>query len=56
MIQIMTYKQLIKLISEAETNEDVEKAWWNIDRAFEHEKITWNDHEILYTIASKLYK
>ena len=56
MMQVLTYKQIVKAISEAKTEEELEKAMWDIDRSFEHEKITWNDHETLYAIASRLYR
>lgn len=56
MMQVLTYKQIVKAISEAKTEEELERVMWDIDRSFEHEKITWNDHETLYTIASRLYR
>ena len=52
----MTFKQLVKMINEIKAAEDAYEVWDNIDRSFEKEKITWDDHEMLYGLASKMWK
>lgn len=49
------YKKLVGMIAEAITNEELNEVMGKIDLAFQQEKITWKDHEVLYKIASRLY-
>lgn len=48
------FKKLVKMIAEINGTEDFDKACGEIDRAFQSEKITWADHEVLYTLMGKL--
>lgn len=46
--KFLTFKELIKLFSEIETEDDFNRACGEIDNSFQHEKISWGDHELLY--------
>lgn len=50
----LTFKQLVVEIANAENGED---EFWRvgheINLSFEHEKITWQDHEMLWKLAEK---
>lgn len=48
------YKKIIAEIIKAETIDDLDKISASIDRAFEAEKITWNDHEQLFDLIAKV--
>lgn len=49
------YKKLTEMILNAITNEELNEVMGKIDLAFQQEKITWKDHEVLYGLASRLY-
>lgn len=51
----MTFKKLVKELSKAQTKDDVRDIMGLIDRSWDTDKITWDDHEMLYDIASNLY-
>ena len=51
---VKTFKQLVVLISRISTEDDRSYALGEIDRSFEREKISWNDHEMLYQLACKV--
>lgn len=53
-IMIKTFKQLVKAIAEIKTEEDRLIVYGDIDNSFQHGKITWNDHQILYTLAFRV--
>lgn len=44
------FKKLVKMIAEIETTVEFDEACGAIDRAFDREKISWDDHETLYTL------
>lgn len=50
----MTFKKLVELIASIETMEEYNETCGMIDDSFQHEKITWKDHELLYTLVSKI--
>lgn len=52
----LTFKQLVKLFSEVKTEEDFNRACGAIDDSFQHDKINWNDHELLYDLARLISK
>ena len=54
--KVLTFKQLVKLFSEVETEEDFNNACWEIDNSFQHNKINWNDHQLLYRLAKPISK
>lgn len=44
------FKKLAKMIAAIETVSEFDEACGSIDRAFDREKITWADHETLYSL------
>ena len=53
--KIMTFKQLVVLISEIKNEEDYWEACGKIDISFQKEKITWKDHEVLFNILRNFH-
>ncbi len=49
-----TFKQLVQLMSEANSEDDALNAAGQIDVSFQHDKINWNDHQMLYALVSKV--
>ena len=54
--KFLTFKELVKLFSEVETEDDFNRACGEIDNSFQHEKISWNDHQLLYRLAKPISK
>jgi hypothetical protein len=52
----LTYKQLVKGIRDMNGEDEFNILCSCLDRSFEAEKITWEDHETLYDIACWAYK
>ena len=48
------FKKLVKAIAAIKTENDMDDCWAQIDRAFEEEKISWDDHETLYNLTSMI--
>jgi len=48
------YKKIVQIIIDAVTEEEMNHACGEIDRAFQAGKITWNDNEQLYDIVAKV--
>lgn len=46
------FRELVKSIAAIKTENDRDDCWAQIDRAFEEEKISWDDHETLYNLTS----
>lgn len=46
------FKKLVKSIAAVKTEADRNGCFAQIDRAFDAEKISWDDHETLYNLAS----
>ena len=46
------FKKLVRAISEIKTENDRDDCWAQIDRAFKEEKISFEDHEMLYNLTS----
>lgn len=46
-----TFRQIVKMISEKDNT-----AFHEIKMSFEHEKISWNDYEILYRLAEEVLR
>lgn len=44
------FKKIVQMIATIETVSEFDEACGAIDRAFDREKITWNDHETLYSL------
>lgn len=50
----MSYKQIVGCIAAITTQEDVNTVCGMIDTAFQREKISWKDHEVLFAIVGKI--
>ena len=59
------FKKLFDEILKAHTNEEIthilyrsksDTEDWGVDLAFQHEKISWQDHERLFALAGRLFK
>lgn len=48
------FKKLVKAIAAIKTEDDRNSCFTQIDRAFDMEKISWEDHEMLYNLASMI--
>lgn len=48
------FKKLVKMISEIKSEGDCREAWGAIDRAFEDDRITFADHEMLYNLVAMI--
>ena len=51
-----TYKKLVEQLSEIKTTEDLWNLCGEIDRSYQHEKITYKDNETLYKIINNVVK
>lgn len=51
---IKGFKQLVAAIAGIESEEDRNYVCGEINLSFEHEKISWKDHEMLYQLACRL--
>lgn len=51
-----TFKQLVKFIHDMRSKAGFDGILADIDSSFEAERITFEDHEILYNIAYLVYK
>lgn len=52
-------RKYIKQMLAAETEQDIVNILYSIDgvdMAYQREKISWNDHELLFELADKLIK
>lgn len=45
------FKKLVKAIAAIQSENDRDECYWQIDRAFEEESISFEDHELLYGLA-----
>ena len=50
----MTLKKLVKEISGITGKDEQERTFWQIDRSFQADKISWEEHEMLYDLASRI--
>lgn len=50
----LTFKQLVKLFSGVETEEDFYNATGEIGKSFENGKISWDDYQMLYNLSDKV--
>ena len=46
------FKKLVKMIAGIKVEADRHDAWTEIEKAYQAGKISWDDHETLYTLAS----
>jgi len=56
MTQYKTFKQLVAQLSEIKTTQDLWDLCGEIDRSYQHEKITYKDNETLYKIINNVVK
>lgn len=42
------------MIATIETQEDFNIVWGAIDTAYQHEKISWKDHQLLFNLIEKI--
>lgn len=47
------FKKLVKMIAEIETVSEFDEACGAIEQAFSRDKITWADHETLYSLLNQ---
>ena len=45
------FNKLVKAIAAIQNENDRDECYWQIDRAFEEERISFEDHELLYGLA-----
>lgn len=45
------FKKLVNAIAAIQNENDRDECYWQIDRAFEEECISFEDHELLYGLA-----
>lgn len=50
----LTFKKLVALIADIETESDWNEACALVDWNYQAEAITWNDHETLYRLIGKV--
>ena len=48
------FKKIVAAIAAIKTQEDFDIACGMINTAFQQEKISWKDHELLYSLISKM--
>jgi len=48
------FKKLVKRIAEIASWDDFNRVSGEVDTAFQQEKITWADHELLHTLLGKI--
>lgn len=48
------FKKIVKSIAAIKTENDRDECYWQIDRAFEEERISFEDHELLYGLAGMI--
>lgn len=53
----MTFKKLIQRLADCRTEDDINAFLYDqngVDISYQREKITWNDHELLFTLAARI--
>lgn len=48
------FKKFVKRLAALETREQADSLWFEIDIAYQHEKITWDDHQTLFALIGKI--
>ena len=52
----LSFKQLVKALSQVHSKDNANEVMGEIDNSFNQNKFSWDDHEMLYDLASKLYE
>ena len=50
----LTFKKMVEFISDINTEAKKDEAYGLIDFSFQHEKLTWADHEMLYALMARI--
>lgn len=53
----MTFKKLVQRLAECRTEDDIHAFLYDqngVDLSYQREKITWNDHELLFELAARI--
>ena len=50
------FKKLVTRVAEIETLEQYNAVCGEVDDAFNRERISWSDHELLYNLLAKVWK
>lgn len=48
------FKKIVAAIAAIKTHDDFNEVCGMIDRAFQKDKINWNEHELLYAVLGKV--
>ena len=48
------FKKYIKQLTAAKTMEEIRETLYQADQSFQHEKLSWDDHEIIFSLATRL--
>ena len=56
MANYKTFKQLVVELSQVKSKDDLYNFCFNVDMSYQHNKITYQDNETLYTIVNKVVK
>lgn len=50
----LTFKKAVEFISMVDNHDELNEAFALVDFAFQHEKITWKEHEQLWSILNMM--
>lgn len=56
MERVLTFKQLVVLLSKVRCKEDLNNFCFQVDMSYQHEKISYKDNDTLYYIANNVVK
>lgn len=48
------FKKFVEMLASAESELEVSKILYNVDMAYQMEKINWKDHELLFKLGGKI--
>ncbi len=51
-----TFKQLITDLANVRSKDDLYRFMFDVDMSYQHDKITYNDNEIIYKIINNVVK
>ena len=54
MAQAKTFKALVTALAMAETKDEADAVLADVSYSYQHDKITYNDNELLYALGSKV--
>lgn len=56
MANYKTFKQLVTALADVKTKEELHHFCYEVDMSYQHDKITYNDNEIIYKIINNVVK